>query len=138
MLVGCAYLVVAMHPAPTYGDTLPKSEAPAGPAVTINIQTRAVDPALQKLLTSHLTPSSFKIAGLQALPFDQVAALFAPLANRDTTVAELLQAANKVTQMYKEQERGYPLSFAFFQRRLSKTMWWSFRCDRGVREDGQG
>ncbi|WP_061532375.1 ShlB/FhaC/HecB family hemolysin secretion/activation protein [Collimonas arenae] len=121
-LASGAYLIVAMHPAPANADsrsplqgnpadTLPKAEAPASPPVTINIQTQAVDPALQKLLTSHLTPSSFKIAGVQALPFDEVAALFAPMANRDTTVAELLQAANKVTAMY--QERGYPLSFAF-------------------------
>nr|WP_246541594.1 POTRA domain-containing protein [Collimonas antrihumi] len=92
-------------------DTLPKAEAPASAPVTINIQTQAVDPALQKLLASHLTPSRFQIAGVKTLPFDQVAALFAPLANRDTTVAELLATANKVTQMYQDQ--GYPLSFAF-------------------------
>ncbi|AEK60684.1 putative activation/secretion signal peptide protein [Collimonas fungivorans Ter331] len=92
-------------------DTLPKAEAPPSAPVTINIQTQAVDPALQNLLASHLTPSRFQIAGVKTLPFEQVAALFAPLANRDTTVAELLAAANKVTQMYQDQ--GYPLSFAF-------------------------
>ncbi|AIY40102.1 putative activation/secretion signal peptide protein [Collimonas arenae] len=92
-------------------DSLPKVEAPSNPTVTINVQTQPVDPAMQKLLASHLTPASFKISGVNALPFAEVAALFAPMANRDTTVAELLTAANKVTQMY--QDRGYPLSFAF-------------------------
>ncbi|SFA80612.1 Hemolysin activation/secretion protein [Collimonas sp. OK607] len=120
--VSSAYCLMASYSLPAHADgrsplqgnpadTLPKAEAPPSAPVTINIQTQAVDPALQNLLASHLTPSRFQIAGVKTLPFDQVAALFAPLANRDTTVAELLAAANKVTQMY--QDRGYPLSFAF-------------------------
>ncbi|SFH99936.1 Hemolysin activation/secretion protein [Collimonas sp. OK307] len=120
--VSSAYCLMASYSLPAHADgrsplqgnpadTLPKAEAPPSAPVTINIQTQAVDPALQKLLASHLTPSRFQIAGVKTLPFDQIAALFAPLANRDTTVAELLAAANKVTQMY--QDRGYPLSFAF-------------------------
>ncbi|WP_230413980.1 ShlB/FhaC/HecB family hemolysin secretion/activation protein [Collimonas silvisoli] len=92
-------------------DTLPKAEAPPSAPVTLNIQTQAVDPALQKLLASHLTPSRFQIVGVKTLAFEPIAAQFAPLANRDTTVAELLAAANKITQMYQDQ--GYPLSFAF-------------------------
>jgi len=120
--VSSAYYLMASYSLPAHADgrsplqgnpadTLPKAEAPPSAPVTISIQTQAVDPALQKLLASHLTPSRFQIAGVKTLPFDQIAALFAPLANRDTTVAELLAAANKVTQMY--QDRGYPLSFAF-------------------------
>lgn len=92
-------------------DTLPTPEAAPSAPMTINVQPQAVDPALVKLLNSHLAPSRFQISGVKALPFEQVAAEFAPFANRDTTVAELLAAANKVTQMYRE--RGYPLSFAF-------------------------
>ncbi|MEO6920001.1 MAG: POTRA domain-containing protein [Collimonas sp.] len=122
ILASSAYWLMTLTAAPALADSrsplqgnptdaLPKTEAPASPTVTINVQTQPVDPAMQKLLASHLTPSSFKIAGGKALPFEEVAALFAPMANRDTTVAELLAAANKVTQMY--QDRGYPLSFAF-------------------------
>ncbi len=92
-------------------DALPKvDDLPSAPA-EINIAPPAADPAMLKLLSSHLVPSRFQISGVTALPFDQVAAQFAALAKRDTTVAELLAAADKVTQMYRE--RGYPLSFAF-------------------------
>ncbi|QRX83036.1 ShlB/FhaC/HecB family hemolysin secretion/activation protein [Glaciimonas sp. PAMC28666] len=92
-------------------DTLPLPEAAPRAPMTINVQPQAIDPALVKLLNSHLVPSRFQISGVKTLPFDQIAAQFAPFANHDTTVAELLTAANKVTQMYREQ--GYPLSFAF-------------------------
>lgn len=92
-------------------DTLPKVETPATPTVTINVETPPVDPAMQTLLASYLKPANFQISGVSALPFEEIAALFTPMINRDTTVAELLAAANKVTQMY--QERGYPLSAAF-------------------------
>lgn len=122
IVMGCVSLSAALHMTPASADnrspvqgnpldSLPKPEiAPSAP-MTINIQPQAVDPALEKLLNSHLVPSRFQIAGVKTIPFDQVAAEFAPLANRDTTVAELLTAANKVTAMYRE--RGYPLSFAF-------------------------
>ncbi|WP_194270657.1 ShlB/FhaC/HecB family hemolysin secretion/activation protein [Glaciimonas soli] len=122
IMVSGVYWLMSSYPLPALADarsplqgnpadTLPKVEAPASAPMTINIQTQGVDPALQKLLTSHLTPSRFQIAGSKTLPFDQIAAVFAPLANRDTTVAELLAAANTVTKMYQDQ--GYPLSFAF-------------------------
>lgn len=92
-------------------DSLPQVDVQPPPSVTINIETPQVDPAMQTLLTSYLTPANFQISGVNALPFDEVAAVFTPMINRVTTVAELLAAANKVTQMY--QERGYPLSAAF-------------------------
>ncbi|PUA19815.1 ShlB/FhaC/HecB family hemolysin secretion/activation protein [Glaciimonas sp. PCH181] len=110
----CALPASAQNRSPVQGnplDALPKPEAVPSAPMTINIQPQAVDPALEKLLASHLVPSRFQIAGVTALPFDQIAALFAPFAQRDTTVAELLTAANKVTAMYRE--HGYPLSFAF-------------------------
>lgn len=92
-------------------DTLPKLEAaPAQPVVT-DIQAPSQNPAMQRLLASRITPSRFRIAGVESLPFETVAAEFAPLTNREITIAELLQAAANVTRLY--QEKGYPLSFAF-------------------------
>lgn len=92
-------------------DTLPKIEAAPAQPVEADIQAPAQDPAMQRLLASRITPSRFRIAGVHALPFDSIAAQFAPLTNRNITIAELLQAADNVTRMYREQ--GYPLSFAF-------------------------
>lgn len=92
-------------------DTLPKIEAAPSQPVEADIQAPAQDPAMQRLLTSRITPSRFRIAGVHSIPFETVAAEFSKLANREVTVAELLQAANNVTRMY--QEKGYPLSFAF-------------------------
>lgn len=99
---------------PVQGDptqTLPRI-APSKPADSnVTVQVERPDAALQNLLASRLTPRHFRIEGARTLPFDQIAAKFAPLANREITVAELLQAAESVTQLYKE--AGYPLSFAF-------------------------
>ncbi|ABR89806.1 Hemolysin activation/secretion protein [Janthinobacterium sp. Marseille] len=92
-------------------DNLPKLEPSPAPTVTVDIQPQALDPAMQRLLASRIVPSRFKIAGVESIPFELVAAEFSPLTNREVTVAELLQAANKVTQIY--QAKGYPLSFAF-------------------------
>ncbi|MNR82743.1 POTRA domain, ShlB-type [compost metagenome] len=92
-------------------DSLPKLEPTPAPTVTVDIQPQVQDPAMQRLLASRIVPSRFQIAGVESIPFELVAAEFAPMTNRQVTVAELLQAANKVTQIY--QERGYPLSFAF-------------------------
>ncbi|MGN8554741.1 UNVERIFIED_CONTAM: hypothetical protein OHV15_19385, partial [Microbacterium sp. SLM126] len=99
---------------PLQGDptqTLP-SIAPSKPAQSnVTVQVERPDSALQNLLASRLTPRHFLMEGARTLPFDQIAAKFNPLANREITVAELLQAAESVTQMYRD--AGYPLSFAF-------------------------
>ncbi len=99
---------------PVQGDptqTLPRI-APSKPADSnVTVQVERPDAALQNLLASRLTPRHFRIEGARTLPFDQIAARFTPLANREITVAELLQAAESVTQLYKD--AGYPLSFAF-------------------------
>lgn len=92
-------------------DSLPKLEQSPAQPVSVDIQPQAQDPAMQRLLASRIVPSRFQIAGVETLPFELVAAEFAPLTNREVTVAELLQAAQKVTQLY--QQAGYPLSFAF-------------------------
>jgi hemolysin activation/secretion protein len=92
-------------------DSLPKVDVQAPPTVTINVEKPQVDPAMQQLLTSYVVPANFQISGVKALPFDDIAAVFTPMINRVTTVAQLLEAANQVTKMY--QDRGYPLSVAF-------------------------
>jgi hemolysin activation/secretion protein len=116
--IGCLMLVaIPVHANNDSGmqgnpvDFLPKVVVPAAPTVTINVEKPQVDPALQALLASYLVPSNFQISGVKALPFEDVAAVFTPMINRVTTVAQLLEAANAVTKMY--QDRGYPLSAAF-------------------------
>ncbi|CAM2187314.1 Heme/hemopexin transporter protein HuxB [Paraburkholderia sacchari] len=48
---------------------------------------------------------------MKSIPFDEVASRFAPLANHDITIGQLIETANGVTRLY--QDRGYALSFAF-------------------------
>lgn len=93
-------------------DNLPKVGSTASaPPITIDVHTPAPNPAMENLLNSHLVVSGFNINGVKALPYAEVFAQFSSFINRDTTVAELLTAANRVTQMYHD--HGYPLSFAF-------------------------
>ncbi|MCY1506819.1 POTRA domain, ShlB-type [compost metagenome] len=106
-------LVQADPRSPVQGDptlTLPKI-APARPDSSVTVQVERPQSALQELLEARLTPRRFRIEGVKTLPFAEVAAQFSPLANREITVAQLLEAANTVTKMYKD--KGYPLSFAF-------------------------
>ena len=107
-------ICAAEGPGPGQGnplDTLPKlNQIPPQP-VTVDIRQPEVSPALQQLLAKRIVPASFQIAGVKALPFESIAAQFTPLANRDVSIAEILQAAEQVTKMY--QAAGYPLSFAF-------------------------
>ena len=58
-----------------------------------------------------VTPARFEIQGVQAISFDEVAALFAPFAGKVTTVGQLGGLARQVTAIY--QREGYPLSFAY-------------------------
>jgi hemolysin activation/secretion protein len=91
-------------------QTLPRTETPQqAPSVKVNVQ--APDPAMEALLASHLTPTRFDVTGVKSLAFVDVAAVFAPLRGKDTSVRELILAADRVTAMYKKQ--GYALSFAF-------------------------
>lgn len=92
-------------------DNLPKPEAPAAPSVQVEIQEKDQDPALQKLLQQRLTPARFQIGGVASIPFELVAAEFSQLANQEVSIAQILQAAERVTQLYRD--RGYPLSFAY-------------------------
>ena len=60
---------------------------------------------------SIVTPLRFDIEGVQAISFDEVAALFQPLIGKPTNVATLGELTRQVTAAY--QKRGYALSFAF-------------------------
>ncbi|SUA91270.1 ShlB/FhaC/HecB family hemolysin secretion/activation protein [Pandoraea pulmonicola] len=99
---------------PVRGDpmqSIPKIEAPKAPAPTLRIQPPTQEDALKALLARRITPQRFGIEGVKSLPFDQVAALFAPMAGKEVTIGDLVETANQVTKMY--QDAGYLLSFAF-------------------------
>lgn len=117
LLIGvgtCHHPLAFAERSPIQGDptqTLPRIEPSRPPQSNVTVQVERPDNALQNLLAARLTPRRFQIEGVKTLPFDEIAARFAPLANREITVAELLKAAEDVTAMY--QNAGYPLSFAF-------------------------
>lgn len=91
-------------------QTLPRTETPRqAPSVTVHV--KAPNPALEALLSTHLTPSRFDVVGVKSIPFADVAAIFAPMRGKDSTVRDLVAAADRVTALYKA--RGYALSFAF-------------------------
>jgi hemolysin activation/secretion protein len=109
MTVACSAQAQVRAPANPL-QTLPRTETPKeAPSVQVHVQ--APNPALETLLASHLTPTRFDVTGVHSLPFAEVAAVFAPMRGRDTTVRELVAAADAITAMYKA--RGYALSFAF-------------------------
>ncbi|WP_052652738.1 ShlB/FhaC/HecB family hemolysin secretion/activation protein [Pandoraea oxalativorans] len=99
---------------PVRGDpmqSLPKIEAPKAAPATIHIQPPSQEDALKSLLARKITPQRFGIEGVKSLPFDQIAALFSPMAGKEVTIGDLVEKANQVTKMY--QDAGYLLSFAF-------------------------
>ncbi|WP_082754767.1 ShlB/FhaC/HecB family hemolysin secretion/activation protein [Variovorax sp. PAMC 28711] len=79
------------------------------PRTTVDVQAPA-GPAEAKLARS-VTPSRFDIEGVNAIPFADVANLFAPLAGQPVTVARLVALSRDATALYRE--RGHPLSFVF-------------------------
>ena len=85
---------------------MPKGE----PKVSTTIQPQQ-NPELAALLATPLTPARFDVSGVGAVPFDQIAAFFLPLAGKQITVADLLKAADACTAAYKRQ--GYVLSFCY-------------------------
>ncbi|WP_051938668.1 ShlB/FhaC/HecB family hemolysin secretion/activation protein [Luteibacter sp. 9135] len=90
-------------------QTLPRTETPRQAPVKVNVE--APSQAVEALLARHLTPTRFDVTGVKSIPFDKVAAEFAPIRGKDTTVRDLIAAADRVTAMYKQ--AGYALSFAF-------------------------
>jgi len=89
----------APAPVPAPRDPAPRVElrAPAGPT--------------GNRLEQSFTATRFDIEGVRALPFERVAALFAPLAGRPTTAAQLVQRATEASALYRD--AGHPLSFVF-------------------------
>ncbi len=108
---GTAYAQAAR--APVGGNpvqTLPQVNTPQqAPSVTVQVERQ--NPQLQQLLARTLTPSKIQIVGVQALPFEEIAKRFTPLVGHETTIGQLIETANGVTQLY--QQRGYALSFAY-------------------------
>lgn len=89
-------------------STRPLQPAPA-PRTTVDVLTPA-GPAEARLARS-VTPARFDIEGVQAIPFDEVARLFAPLAGQPVTVERLVALSREATALYRG--RGHPLSFVF-------------------------
>ena len=62
-------------------------------------------------LSTIIATQRIDIAGVQAIPFEEVAALFQPLAGQQVTLEQLALAVQQATQLY--QKAGFPLSFVY-------------------------
>lgn len=92
-------------------DTLPRPAVPEPPGADVQIDIQRPPPPAAGVLSSSITPQKFDIEGVRSIPFDEVAALFAPLAGKTVTVAEIVARSQQATALY--QRRGYALSFFF-------------------------
>ncbi len=86
---------------------------PSAPAPTVAPIPTPEQQAVQARLAQRIVPSHFDVSGVHALPFAEVSGMLTPLADKETTVGDLVQQVNKITEMYRS--RGYPLSFALLQ-----------------------
>lgn len=71
--------------------------------------SRTLQPNLQ--LNSQIAVQRIELAGVQALPFEQVAAIFQPLSGKTVTVEQLALGVQQASKLY--QDAGYPLSFVY-------------------------
>ncbi|MDA7417402.1 ShlB/FhaC/HecB family hemolysin secretion/activation protein [Xenophilus arseniciresistens] len=62
-------------------------------------------------LGESVTPTRFDIEGVSAIPFAEVAALFAPWVGQPVLVERLVQAARQASALYSA--RGHPLAFVY-------------------------
>lgn len=92
-------------------QNLPRVETPAAPKVNTEVQTRAANPRLAALLATPITPKRFDVIGVHAVPFKEVAALFSPMTGKTVHVSDVLDAAAKISTVYKA--HGYALSFGY-------------------------
>ncbi|MBE1162616.1 ShlB/FhaC/HecB family hemolysin secretion/activation protein [Dyella acidiphila] len=92
-------------------QNLPRVETPVTPRVNEQVQKQAPNPRLAALLATPITPRRFDVVGVHAVPFKEIAALFSPMTGKNVHVADVLAAANKVSDVYKA--HGYALSFGF-------------------------
>lgn len=91
-------------------EALPQIQTPSH-TPSVSVQIAPNEQQLQRLLDTHLTPSKIEIDGVKAIAFAQVAEHFSTFVGKDTTIGQLVEAANAVTRLY--QAHGYALSFAF-------------------------
>jgi hemolysin activation/secretion protein len=91
-------------------EALPQIKTPSR-TPSVSVQIAPNEQQLQRLLDTHLTPSKVEIDGVKTIAFAQVAQHFSAFVGKDTTIGQLVEAANAVTRLY--QARGYALSFAF-------------------------
>lgn len=89
-------------------DTLPP--VPARPA-DIRTQVPQAEPRPAIPADQPVTPAKFEIEGVKAIPFDEVAARFATLAGKPTTVGALVAAVEEANALYKQ--AGFALSFFY-------------------------
>ncbi|WP_137920154.1 POTRA domain-containing protein [Hydrogenophaga sp. 2FB] len=92
-------------------DTLPRPALPEQRGTQVHIDVQRPPPPGAGLLGSSIAPQKFDIEGVRSIPFEEVAALFAPLAGKTVTVAEIVERSQQATALY--QRRGYALSFFF-------------------------
>lgn len=97
-------------------DTLPQLTKPlndtwksSGDSNAILTLSRNLQP--QHPLMREVQTNSIEISGVNALPFETIAAHFTPLTGQRTTIAVLANAVAMATQTY--QKAGYPLSFVY-------------------------
>lgn len=92
-------------------ETLPRPTLPAQPGGGVQVDMQRPAAPAEAVLQSRLTPRKFDIAGVQSIPFEEVAALFAPLVGQNVTVQDIVDRSQRATALY--QQRGYALAFFF-------------------------
>lgn len=92
-------------------QNLPRVDAPATSKVSTEVQASAPNPELSALLQTQITPGKFDVVGVHAVPFEEIAALFTPMVGKTVRVADVVDAAGKISARY--QAHGYALSFGF-------------------------
>lgn len=119
LLAGAAWWVAtgagaqALAPVGSPLDTLPRPALPTQPGADaqVDVEVQRPAPPGADVLNAPLTPRQFDIEGVHSIPFEAVAALFAPLAGQPVTVSDIVARAQQATALY--QQRGYALSFFF-------------------------
>lgn len=94
-------------------DTLPKTE-PQFKTDTLPFSTDSSSRLAEQIRQKRaiqLKPARFGIQGARAIPFKEVSAFFAHMANQLVTVGALVDTCQEVTKLYHE--RGYSLSFCY-------------------------
>jgi hemolysin activation/secretion protein len=114
-----ASFVSAQAVAPTGNplSTLPPVQPPRpldNPEVALpdtrNLQlSKRMQPQLA--LSTRIQANRIDISGVNAIPFEQVAAIFQPLSGNAVTIEQLAMGVQQATQLY--QKAGYALSFVY-------------------------